>query len=102
MTDKQKRVYKITSLIPLGFVLTYKKLAQLSGVKNPRVVGNILHKNTDPQNIPCHRVVHSDGSLAKNYAFGGIKKQEEKLEKEGIEFVNGKVKLSKHLWKIKN
>jgi alkylated DNA nucleotide flippase Atl1 len=40
--------------------------------------------------------------LAKNYAFGGIKKQEEKLEKEGIEFVNGKVKLSKHLWKIKN
>ena len=69
MTDKQKRVYKITSLIPLGFVLTYKKLAQLSGVKNPRVVGNILHKNTDPQNIPCHRVVHSDGSLAKNYAF---------------------------------
>lgn len=101
MTSNQKRVYKITSLIPSGKVLTYKKLAMLSGVKNPRVVGNILHQNKDPINIPCHRVVHSDGSLASNYAFGGIKMQEKKLRKESIEFTNGKVKLNRHLWQPK-
>ena len=102
MTDHQKRVYKITSLLPSGFVLTYKRLAQLSGVKNPRVVGTILHKNKDPDNIPCHRVIHSDGSLAISYAFGGIKAQEKKLKEEKVEFTNQKVSLVKCLWQPKS
>ena len=33
---------------------------------------------------PCYKVVDSKGNLSKNFAFGGIEKQKEKLEKEGI------------------
>jgi len=85
-------------MIPLGKVLTYKNLAKLAGVKNPRVVGNILHQNKDPDTIPCHRVVHNDGTLAQNYAFGGKTSQKEKLLKENIEFISDKVNLQRHLW----
>ena len=29
-----------------------------------RAVGNALHKNPDPDNIPCFRVVNAKGELA--------------------------------------
>jgi alkylated DNA nucleotide flippase Atl1 len=35
--------------------------------------------------IKCYRVVHKDGSLSSNFAFGGINKQAELLINEGIE-----------------
>ena len=85
-----EKVYKIVSKIPKGKVLTYKRVAKLSGIKNPRLVGFYLHKNINPEEILCHRVVRSDGKLGSNFAFGGPKKQKELLEKEGIKFKNGK------------
>lgn len=91
-------IYAIVSKIPKGKVATYKQVAHLSGVKNPRVVGSALHKNTDPKAIPCHRVVNAKGFVAKTYAFGGWKKQKEKLEQEGIVFKNqNQVNLDKPL-----
>lgn len=78
------KIYKIVSKIPKGKVLTYKQVAVLSGVKNPRLVGFYLHRNPNPDKIPCHRVVRSDGQLASGYAFGGPKKQKELLEKESV------------------
>jgi methylated-DNA-protein-cysteine methyltransferase-like protein len=94
-----EKVYKAVSLIPKGKVSTYKQIAKLTGIKNPRLVGFILHKNTDPKKIPCHRVIKSDGKLASGYAFGGLKKQKKLLEKEGINFLtNGKIALQKYLF----
>ena len=43
--------------------------------KMARAVGNALHKNPDPDRIPCHRVVNSRGELAEKYAIGGTLKQ---------------------------
>ena len=41
--------------------MTYKEVAIKAGRPNAfRAVGNILAKNYDP-NIPCHRVIKSDG-----------------------------------------
>lgn len=90
-----KKIYEVVSKIPRSKVLTYKKVAQLSGIKNPRLVGFYLHKNIDPKKIPCHRVIKSDGTLASGYAFGGIKKQKEILEKEGIKFAGNRIDLGK-------
>ena len=39
--------------------------------KMSRAVGNALHKNPDPENIPCFRVLNSKGELAGAFAFGG-------------------------------
>ncbi len=90
-------VYSIVTSIPRGKVSTYKQAAKLSGVKNPRQIGRILHQNKNPDNIPCHRVIRSDGYLADNYAFGGISAQRKKLKKEGIGFSGKKVK-TEFIW----
>jgi methylated-DNA-protein-cysteine methyltransferase-like protein len=93
------KIYKVVSKIPKGKVLTYKKVAEISGVKNPRVVGFALHANKNPDEIPCHRVIKSNGFLAKGYAYGGIKAQTEKLKKEGVIFLTkDKVDLFKSLY----
>lgn len=56
-----EKVYEVVRKIPKGKVLTYKQVAKLAGSpKAFRAVGNILNKNYD-KNIPCHRVVRSDG-----------------------------------------
>jgi len=90
-------IYSIVSKIPQGRVMTYKQIAILSGLKNPRNVGFALHRNTDGDKVPCHRVIRSDGKLASGYAFGGMRKQKEKLEKEGVGFINDRVNLKKFL-----
>ena len=66
---------------------------------NPRMsraVGNALHKNPDPEHIPCFRVVNSKGELAGAFAFGGGNVQKELLEADGVEVIDGKVNLEKY------
>ena len=91
-----KRIYEAVKKIPKGRVATYGKVAEMAG--NPRMsraVGNALHKNPDPDHIPCYRVVNSKGELAGAFAFGGEEVQRKLLEADGIEVVNGKVDLKK-------
>ena len=88
----QEKVFELLTLIPRGKVTTYKILAQKAGIKNPRLIGAIIHKNPDPQKYPCHRVIRSDGTIAVGYAFGGKEKQIELLKKEGIVVENGRVR----------
>ena len=76
-----ERIYIEVKKIPLGETATYGEIAKKAGT-SPRVVGFALHKNPDPENIPCHRVVFKDGSLSKNFAFGGEARQKELLQKE--------------------
>ena len=80
------RVYLAVAKIPVGKVTSYKQIALISGLKSPRTVGYILHRNPDPHQTPCHRVVHADGTLPDGYAFGGKHIQKELLEKEGVKF----------------
>lgn len=92
-----KRIYEAVKKIPKGKVATYADVAELAGDrKMARAVGNALHKNPDPSTIPCHRVVNSKGELAGEYAFGGVWKQAQILESEGVEIIDGKVNLEKY------
>lgn len=93
-----EKVYAVVKKIPKGKVATYGQIAKLSGIKSPRVVGSILHKNTDPIDIPCHRVVNSTGRLAYAYAFGGENAQQKRLREEGIVVENHQVNLQRYLW----
>ena len=77
------KIYQQVKKIPRGEVVTYGEIAGKTGT-TPRVVGFALHKNPDPKNIPCHRVVFKDGSLSPGYAFGGEGAQREKLRQEGV------------------
>ena len=86
--------------IPTGQVATYGQIAKMLGNNHyARMVGNILHENPDGEKFPCYKVVNSKGQLAHNYAFGGIERQKEKLEADGIEVTDYKVDLKKYQWK---
>ncbi len=92
-----KRIYEAVKKIPRGRVATYGRVAELAGnPKMQRAVGNALHKNPDPDNIPCYRVVNSKGELAGAFAFGGADVQADLLRADGIEVVDGKVDLTKY------
>lgn len=92
-----KKIYEAVKQIPKGCVATYGQVAEMAG--NPRMsraVGNALHKNPDPEHIPCYRVVNSRGELSGAFAFGGKDVQKKLLEADGIEVVNGTVDLKKY------
>ncbi len=89
-----EKVYKVVAKIPKGKVMTYGKVSELSGINNPRIVGFALHANKNPNEIPCHRVIRSDRTLANGYAFGGKEKQKKILQEEGIKFSAEKINQS--------
>lgn len=92
-----KRIYEAVKRIPKGCVATYGQVAQMAGDrKMARAVGNALHKNPDPENIPCFRVVNSKGELAGEFAFGGEGAQAKLLMEDGVEVVRGRVDLAKY------
>ena len=92
-----KRIYKAVKKIPKGKVATYAQIAEMAGDrKMARAVGNALHKNPDPENIPCFRVVNSKGECSGSFAFGGLDEQAKRLREDGVEVVNNKVDLGKY------
>lgn len=92
-----KRIYEAVKKIPAGKVATYGQVAAMAGnPKMSRAVGNALHKNPDPENIPCFRVVNSKGELSGAFAFGGENEQKKRLEADGIKVEDGMVELSRY------
>ena len=91
------RIYEAVKSIPRGKVATYGKVAEMAGNKRmARAVGNALHKNPDPDNIPCHRVVNAKGELSGQFAFGGARMQAVLLMSEGVEVTDNRVDLVKY------
>lgn len=92
-----KRIYEAVKKIPAGCVATYGQVAEMAGDKKmARAVGNALHKNPDPVNIPCFRVVNAKGECSGAFAFGGAESQAERLRADGVEVLDGKVNLKKY------
>ena len=94
----RNRVYAFVKEIPKGRVATYGQIAAHLGTRNlSRAVGNALHHNPNPKEIPCHRVVNAKGEVSQAFAFGGAAAQRQLLEQEGIVFESdGKIDLKKY------
>lgn len=91
-----KRIYEAVKKIPKGHVATYGQVAALAGDKNmARAVGNALHRNPDPEHIPCFRVVNAKGELAGGFAFGGADVQAWLLRADGVEVEKNRVDLTR-------
>lgn len=78
----QEKVFGVVREIPRGKTMSYSEVAKAAGSpRAARAVGNILKNNYNP-NIPCHRVIRTDGHLG-DYNRG----KEEKsrlLQEEGF------------------
>ena len=78
----KQKVFKVVKKIPKGKTLSYMEVASRAGNNRAyRAVGNIMNRNFNKQ-VPCHRVIKSDGSLG-GYRLG-VKKKKEILGKEGV------------------
>ena len=91
-----EKIYVAVRQIPRGKVASYSQIAALVGNCNLcRYVGNALHKNPSNSVTPCHRVVNAKGYCSGSFAFGGSLLQQQKLEAEGIEFIDGHVDMKR-------
>ncbi len=79
-------VFEFLKIIPRGRVVTYGEVAKRCRVPSARNVGWILKQNTDPDKIPCYKVIRSDGCLTGGYKFGGSREQKRHLTAESIKF----------------
>lgn len=97
MTEFESRVYDLVMRVPEGMVTTYGDIAKALGNRGlSRAVGNALHKNPLEGIVPCHRVVNGQGKLAPLFVFGGLVRQKELLEYEGVEVINFTVDLEEY------
>ena len=86
-TDFQILVWKEILKIPFGETRTYKEIAQAIGKPNSsRAVANACGKNPYAPDIPCHRVIRSDGKLGGYSGVGGVKMKEKLLKIENTRF----------------
>ena len=84
-TRFQLKVWNYLKKIPRGKVKTYSEVAKAIGKPLAvRAVANAIGKNPFAPQIPCHRVIRSDGSLGGYSCKGGIKTKRLLLKKEGI------------------
>jgi len=99
----QEKVWALCRKIPRGKVTTYKILAEKLGVKSYQAIGQALKRNPYAPQVPCHRVVASDGRLG---GFMGqrtgkcLMKKTSLLRKEGISIEKNKIiNFEKMLWR---
>ena len=87
----QEKVYEAVRRIPRGRVATYQVIAYALGMPAAaRAVGNALNKNRSLQ-VPCHRVVRSDGRVGGFGFPGGTAEKTRRLAREGVEVRNGMI-----------
>ena len=105
-TSFNEKVYALLRKVPKGKVTTYKALAEALGTKAYRAVGQAMRCNPYAPEVPCHRVVASDGSIG---GFSGkwdpkskeVKRKIRMLKKEGIKVKNNRIDLEGFLFEFR-
>lgn len=91
--DWTGRVHATVRAIPPGRVASYGLVAVVAGrARAARAVGNVMRDCTDPT-VPCHRVVHADGSLSRSFP-----RQRARLRRETVPFRGARVDVRACLW----
>lgn len=100
ITEFQRRVYLALLEVPRGATISYKELGEKIGCRSAQAIGQALKRNPFAPDVPCHRVIASDGTIG---GFHGerrgkmIEKKQILLREEGA----GEVQTSKtiRIWK---
>jgi deoxyribonuclease V len=90
--DLAEETYRLLRQVPKGNVTTYGALAEALGAKEAaRLVGEYMARNPYAPQVPCHRVVLSDGKVGKYSAPGGTARKAQLLAGEGVAVKDGKI-----------
>jgi len=82
--------YNLVRQIPDGQISSYGAVANALGdIVASRAVGRMMNQNPDADDMPCFKIVHSDGRLG---GFGlGIRNKIRRLRKDNILVKNGRI-----------
>ncbi len=93
MTFSQ-RALALAARVPAGRVTTYRDIANALGSKGYRAVGMAMHRNPYAPEVPCHRVVGSDGRLTGFAA--GVRRKRRMLAAEGVKIQQNRIDLARY------
>ncbi|MBM3292180.1 MGMT family protein [Candidatus Bathyarchaeota archaeon] len=100
----QQAILRILTEVPKGKVTTYGDLAKELSLRDPkwlpnasRAVGTTMKNNLCGPQIPCHRVIKSDGNIGnfRGGEKGAVEEKTAMLQSEGVIVVKGKIDLKK-------
>ncbi len=97
MKSFAEKCYTLLKKVQRGKVTTYKAIAEALKTNAYRAVGNAMNRNQSKE-VPCHRVVKSNGEIG-GFARGVLNKSK-LLRKEGIEIIDNKIALEKFIHKF--
>lgn len=63
ITEFQRKVYLALLDVPRGATISYKELGEKIGCKSAQAIGQALKRNPFAPDVPCHRVIASDGTI---------------------------------------
>lgn len=87
ITEFQRKVYLALLDVPRGTTISYKELGEKIGCKSAQAIGQALKRNPFAPDVPCHRVINSNGNIG---GFHGqrtgemIEKKQRLLREEGV------------------
>ena len=85
MTDTTRRIMEQILAVPKGRVCSYGDIALKAGLPNgARQTVRVLHSMSEKYNLPWHRIIRSDGSIALGEGEGR-ELQIRLLRAEGVE-----------------
>lgn len=110
LSTYQQAVLRVLAEVPKGKVTTYGDLAKETAKRDPkwsprasRAVGTTMKNNLCGPQIPCHRVVKSDGAIGnfRGGEEGAVDAKIVMLRDEGVSVSDGKIDLNEFRHKFK-
>ena len=105
LSPYQAEILRLLAEVPKGKITTYGDLAKELAKREPkwspgsaRAVGTTMKNNPVAPQVPCHRVIKSDGAIGnfRGGAVGAVDDKIKMLRAEGVEVVKGKIDLKKY------
>jgi methylated-DNA-protein-cysteine methyltransferase related protein len=95
-----RRILATVRKIPRGRVATYGWVAERAGLpRRARLVGQALRETPSGTRVPWHRVINAQGRISLPRASHAHAEQRQRLEREGVVFIGGRINLRKYGWR---
>lgn len=89
---RDEAIWRVVAAIPAGCVMSYGEVARRAGLpRAARLVGRALRAAPASLQLPWHRVVRADGTIAFPPGSASRREQASRLRAEGVRVRGGRV-----------
>ena len=93
------RILAAVKRIPRGRVSSYGEIAAVAGLpRRARLVGTVLKHAPASKDLPWFRVINSSGRISLPPGSDSYRRQQRKLEAEGVIFRGDRVDMKRYGW----